>query len=94
VVFLERRRQPDGSFRRHVTQITEVNGFVTDNTTVQKPLFRFEGSDPSTSFGAGLRWTQQWPHERIKRRIQDAGFSEDDIEAALTGRARLWEMPF
>jgi pilus assembly protein CpaF len=94
VVFLERRRQPDGSFRRFVTQITEVNGFVTDNTTVQKPLFRFEGSDPSTSFGAGLLWTQQWPHERIKRRIHDAGFSEDDIEAALTGRVRLWEMPF
>jgi pilus assembly protein CpaF len=92
VVFLERRRQPDGSFHRYVTQITEVNGFVTDNTTVQKPLFRLDGS-PSTSFGAGLRWTQQWPHERIKRRIHDAGFSDADIEAALTGRARLWERP-
>jgi pilus assembly protein CpaF len=85
VIFLERRRQPDGAFRRFVTQITEVNGFVSDNVTVQKPLFRFEQGE--------LRWTQQWPHERIKGRIHDAGFSDDDIHAALTGCARLWEMP-
>ncbi|NJM40708.1 MAG: hypothetical protein HC853_08020 [Anaerolineae bacterium] len=37
VVFLERRRQPDGSYRRFVTQITEVNGLVNDGVTVQNP---------------------------------------------------------
>ena len=82
VVFAERRRQVDGSFRRFVTQITEVSGVVSDGVTALKPLFRFEDGE--------LRWTKQWPHERIRRRIHEAGFSDRDIEAALTGRARLW----
>ena len=83
VVFAERRRQPDGSFRRYVAQITEVSGVVSDGVTAQKPLFRFEDGE--------LRWTKQWPHERIRRRIHEAGFSDRDIEAALTGGTRLWE---
>ncbi|NJM42123.1 MAG: CpaF family protein [Anaerolineae bacterium] len=86
VVFIERRRQPDGSFKRFVTQINEINGFVSDGVTVQKPLFRYENGE--------LRWSQQWPHDRIKKRILDAGFVERDIEQALTGRARFWEIPF
>ena len=40
---------------------------------------------------SSLTWTKLWPHERIKRRLTDAGFSDRDIEAALTGRARLWQ---
>lgn len=83
VVFLERRRQPDGSYRRYVTEITEVNGLVNDSVTVQKPLFALIDGE--------LRWTGQWPHERIKRRILEHGFSERDIEMALSGRGRLWE---
>jgi hypothetical protein len=38
-----------------------------------------------------LTWTKLWPHERIKRRMRDAGFSDSDIEAALTGRVKLWQ---
>jgi hypothetical protein len=83
VVFIERNRQPDGSFRRFVSQINEVNGFVSDGVTVQKPLFRYEDGE--------LRWTNQWPHDRISKRIFDAGFTHRDIEQALTGRARFWE---
>jgi len=83
VVFIERRRLPDGSFKRFVSQINEVNGFVSDEVTVQKPLFRYD-------FGE-LRWTNQWPHERISKRMIDAGFTENDIEQALSGRARFWE---
>ena len=86
VVFLERRRQPDGSFKRFVTQINEVNGHVVDSVTVQKPLFHFEDGQ--------LHWTRQWPHERIKRRIHDAGFDDSDIESALTGAGRMWVQPF
>lgn len=65
VVFIERKRQPDGSFRRFVSQINEVNGFVSDGVTVQKPLFRYEDGE--------LRWTNQWPHDRISKRITNAG---------------------
>lgn len=86
VVFLERRRQPDGSFKRFVTQINEVNGHVVDGVTVQKPLFVFENGQ--------LCWTRQWPHERIKRRIHDAGFSDADIERALVGIDQLWRHQF
>lgn len=86
VVFLERRRQPDGSFKRFVTQINEVNGHVVDSVTVQKPLFQFEDGQ--------LHWTRQWPHERIKRRVHDAGFDDNDIESALTGAGRMWVQPF
>ena len=85
VVFMERRRLSDGSYRRTVTQINEVNGYVSDGLTVQKPLFLFEGGE--------LSWSNQWPHDRLKRHIFEAGFSDRDIEAALTGRARLWEVP-
>ncbi len=83
IVFLERRRRPDGSFQRYVTQITEVNGLVSDGLTAQKPLFRFADGE--------LRWTQQWPHDRIRQRIHDAGFTDRDIEAALTGQAHMWQ---
>ena len=83
VVFMERRRLADGSYRRTVTQINEVNGFVNDGLTVQKPLFQWASGE--------LRWSNQWPHERLKARIHEAGFSDRDIEAALAGRARLWE---
>jgi len=83
VVFLERRRQPDGSFKRYVTQINEVNGHVVDGVTVQKPLFIFDDGQ--------LQWTRQWPHERIKHRIHDAGYTDADIEAALSGQRQFWK---
>jgi pilus assembly protein CpaF len=85
VVFLERRRQLDGSYRRLVTQITEVNGLVADGVTVQKPMFTFSSGE--------LVWTKQWPHERLLRRLSEHGFTQRDIELALQGKARLWEMP-
>lgn len=83
VVMLERRRNPDGSYQRLVTQINEVNGFISDGMAQQKPLFRLVDGQ--------LKWTRQWPHDRLKRRILDAGFSEKDIQDALEGRTRLWE---
>jgi Flp pilus assembly CpaF family ATPase len=86
VVFLERHRQPDGSFRRFVTQINEVNGMVSDGVTNQKQMFRFDNGK--------LIWTKQWPHDRIKRRMAEHGFSEEDIRKALEGRWQPWEMPF
>ena len=85
VVYLERRRQPDGSYRRFVTQITEVNGLVADGVTVQKPIFTFSGG--------ALVWTKQWPHERILRCLFEHGFTNRDVEQALTGNTRFWEMP-
>lgn len=78
VVFLERRRGRDGAYRRMVTQINEVSGLVTDEVTVQKPLFKLQDGQ--------LRWTNQWPHDRLKRRIYEAGLGDADIEAALAGR--------
>jgi hypothetical protein len=82
VVFLERRRQPDGSVRRSVTEIVEVNGFVTDGQVNQRPIFRVKDGR--------LQWTGNWPHERIKRRLYEAGFSDDDIQGALGGRGEWW----
>lgn len=82
-VFLERRREPDGSFRRYVAAINEHNGLVTDGNIHRQPMFTMQSGV--------LTWTKLWPHERIKRRITDAGFSNVEIEAALTGRARLWQ---
>ena len=87
VVFLERRRQLDGSYRRFVTQINEVNGFVSDGITNQKPLFK------QASTNGELIWTGQWPHERIKKRLAYAGFSEQDLSDALQGRSRPWVLP-
>jgi pilus assembly protein CpaF len=82
VVFLERRRQPDGSVCRHVTEIVEVNGFVTDGVVNQRPIFRVKDGR--------LQWTGNWPHERIKRRLYEAGFSDDDIQGALGGHGEWW----
>ncbi|NJM40709.1 MAG: hypothetical protein HC853_08025 [Anaerolineae bacterium] len=39
-----------------------------------------------------LCWTKQWPHERLKHRLNQHGFTERDIEQALSGKARLWEV--
>ncbi len=82
-VFLERRRQPDGSFRRYVAAINEHNGLVTDGNIQRQPMFAMQNGN--------LAWTKLWPHERIKRRLFDAGFQDGDVETALTGRARLWQ---
>jgi Flp pilus assembly CpaF family ATPase len=82
-VFLERRRQPDGSFRRFVTAINEHNGLVTEGNIQRQPMFAMQNGV--------LIWTKLWPHERIKRRMADASFNDSDIESALTGRVRLWQ---
>jgi pilus assembly protein CpaF len=82
IVFLERRRQPDGSFRRFVTEIDELNGFVSDGQVNQKSIFRLRDNQ--------LLWTGNWPHERIKRRILEAGFADRDVQDALSGRRILW----
>ncbi|NJM41948.1 MAG: Flp pilus assembly complex ATPase component TadA [Anaerolineae bacterium] len=82
VVFLERRRQADGGYRRCVTQINEVNGFVADGVSNQLPLFQFADG--------ALMWTGNWPHPRIVKRIRDAGFDESVIQDALQGRRELW----
>ena len=82
VVFLKRVRQPDGSTRRFVTEITELSGFVQNGRISQQKLFERQGG--------ALTWTRSWPHERIKTRILDAGFSQAHIEAALNGTRRLW----
>jgi pilus assembly protein CpaF len=82
VVFLERRRQPDGSFRRFVSEIVELNGFVSDGVINQKSLFRMQDGQ--------LEWTRNWPHERIKRRLHEAGFTDRDIQDALMGRVDMW----
>lgn len=83
IVFLQRRRQPDGSFRRGVVEIMECNGYVRDGKINLVPIF-------ALSPAGRLEWTGHRPHERIKRRIFDAGFSEQDIEDALNGRAQHW----
>ena len=83
VVFLRRFPQPDGSFRRCVIEIAELNGFVNDGVVNQKLLFKLTNGR--------LEWTRQWPHERTRQRILDAGFTQGDIEAALAGRAQLWQ---
>ena len=82
VVFLERRRQPDGSFQRTVTELVELNGFVSDGVINQKPIFRLQNGR--------LEWTKNWPHERTKRRLLDAGFTDKDIQDALAGRREMW----
>ena len=82
IVFLERRRQPDGSFHRTVAEIVELNGFVSDGLINQKPLFQTQNGK--------LEWTKNWPHERIKSRFYDAGFTDRDIQDALSGRVALW----
>ena len=82
VVFLKRVRQPDGSIKRFVTEIAELNGFVQNGRINQQSLFKWKDS--------ALAWTHNWPDGRIKTRILGAGFSETHIEAALTGRAQLW----
>ena len=71
VVFLERQRMPDGSYRRLVTQINEVNGLVSDGVINQKQLFRMEGGQ--------LVWTKAWPHERVRRRLGEANVSENTL---------------
>ena len=82
VVFLKRVRQPDGSIKRFVTEIAELNGFVQNGRINQQSLFKWKDG--------ALAWTHNWPDGRIKTRILGAGFSETHIEAALTGRAQLW----
>jgi Flp pilus assembly CpaF family ATPase len=82
-VFLERRRLTDGSFKRSVAAINEHNGLVTDGNIHRQPMFTMQQGV--------LAWTKLWPHERIKRRLFDAGFHDVDIESALTGRAKLWQ---
>lgn len=82
IVFLERRRQPDGSFHRAVTEIVELNGFVSDGVVNQKPIFLYQNGR--------LEWTKNWPHERIKRRFFDAGFTDRDVQDALSGQVALW----
>jgi pilus assembly protein CpaF len=83
IVFLKRVRQADGSIRRFVTEIAELNGFVPNGKINQQRLFEWRDG--------ALVWTRNWPHEHIKARIRDAGLGESLIEAALTGRARLWQ---
>ena len=56
----------------------QSNGLVSDEVVNQKQLFRF--------INGRLEWTRQWPHERIKRRIAEAGFGEEQVRAALEGR--------
>jgi pilus assembly protein CpaF len=80
VVFLERRRMPNGAFQRRVTAIHELNGLIGEGAIHRTVVF--EQRD------GALTWTGNWPHDRIKRRIHDAGFTQSDIEAALQGRLR------
>jgi len=75
VIFLERIRQADGAYRRYVTEIVELNGFVSDGVVNQKKLFALQNGK--------LAWTQHWPHERTRRRLLEAGFTDRDIEEAL-----------
>jgi pilus assembly protein CpaF len=83
IVFIERRRQPDGSYRRFVTQINELNGHVQSDQITQQKLFETQNGQ--------LAWTRAQPHERTKRRFYEAGFTDKDILDALNGRSRPWE---
>lgn len=83
IVFLERRRQPDGAYHRFVTQIHEVNGFVNAGMPQQLPLFEMRDGQ--------LVWTGHWPHRRMLDRISQAGFGEQDVQAVLAGQLRPWE---
>jgi pilus assembly protein CpaF len=75
IVFLQRMRLPNGSFARFVTEIVELNGLVGDGVVQQRKLFAWQAGR--------LEWTRQWPHERTKRRLFEAGFSDRDIESAF-----------
>lgn len=83
VVFLEKRRRRDGSLHRYVSAINELNGFVSDHAIHRQALFQMQDGH--------LEWTRVWPHERIKRRILEAGFTENDIDDALNGRKAMWQ---
>ncbi len=75
VVFLERQRMPNGSYRRLVTQINEVNGLVRDGVINQKQLFRMEGGQ--------LVWTKAWPHERVRRRFIESRVNDNNLRSVF-----------
>jgi pilus assembly protein CpaF len=86
VVFLKRVRAPSGATRRFVTEIVDVSGYVQNGRISQHKLFERRGGAET----GALVWTRNWPHERSKTRILEAGFSEAHIEAALNGQRKLW----
>jgi Flp pilus assembly CpaF family ATPase len=83
IVYLERQRLRDGSTQRQVTQIIEVPGFTQNEQVSTVALF--------ARTAKGLAWTRAYPSERTKQRIYAAGFTDQDIEAALNGRLAGWE---
>jgi pilus assembly protein CpaF len=82
VIFLARRRQPDGSFKRSVVEIIESPGHVREGRVVLNPIF--------TLRDGRLVWTNYRLHERLREKIINAGFSDTDIEAALQGKLGKW----
>jgi pilus assembly protein CpaF len=84
VVHIERRYGPDGVCERRVRRINEVNGHVADGVINQRPIF-------DTGADGALVWTRGFPHERVKRRMHQAGFDDRQIHDALSGAWRPWE---
>ena len=82
VVFLARRRQPDGSFRRGVVEIVESPGHVREGRPVLNPIFTLRDGT--------LTWTNYRLHDAVRQKIINAGFGERDIEAALAGKLGKW----
>jgi Flp pilus assembly CpaF family ATPase len=82
VVFLARRRMPDGSYKRGVLEIVESPGHVREGRPVLNPIFVLRDGK--------LTWTNYRLHERVREKIINAGFSEAEIEAALQGKLGKW----
>jgi pilus assembly protein CpaF len=82
MVHVERRRQRDGSFKRMISQINESSGHVQHERITQQRMFELRDS--------GLEWTRALPCERVLHRMLDAGYSQRDIEDALSGRSTPW----
>ncbi|MBN1955662.1 MAG: CpaF family protein [Anaerolineae bacterium] len=75
VVHLSRIRLADGSETRRVTGIGEVRDRLEGEEIVVEPLWEWDGE--------ALRWTQNFPTESLRRRLQQrAGF---DFQAQVQG---------